>query len=215
MNLNGVSALANAAALAILVAFPASAATIVASPSGVANPAVTLTFEEVNPGVGSLVTNQYGNLGVTFSPGLKYSSQTGFPNIEGATLGNFSPYITGPYVLNFSAVQSSAAFALVSNNTEYLFESLLNGQTLESFTAPVGFGSSSNFYGFTGSQFDSIRITSLSNDFLLLDNLQFDGTVMSAVPEPSTWAMMLLGFGLVGGALRSAKRKRPMAFSKA
>ena len=74
MNLNGVSALANAAALAILVAFPASAATIVASPSGVANPAVTLTFEEVNPGVGSLVTNQYGNLGVTFSPGLKYSS---------------------------------------------------------------------------------------------------------------------------------------------
>jgi PEP-CTERM motif-containing protein len=29
----------------------------------------------------------------------------------------------------------------------------------------------------------------------------------SAVPEPATWAMMLLGFGLVGGALRSAKRK--------
>jgi len=31
-----------------------------------------------------------------------------------------------------------------------------------------------------------------------------------AVPEPATWAMMLLGFGLVGAAMRSAKR-RPRA----
>ncbi|WP_145916747.1 PEPxxWA-CTERM sorting domain-containing protein [Erythrobacter sp. QSSC1-22B] len=30
----------------------------------------------------------------------------------------------------------------------------------------------------------------------------------TAVPEPSTWAMMLLGFGFVGGAMRTAKRKR-------
>jgi hypothetical protein len=29
-----------------------------------------------------------------------------------------------------------------------------------------------------------------------------------AVPEPGTWAMMLLGFGLVGGAMRSARRKQ-------
>lgn len=35
------------------------------------------------------------------------------------------------------------------------------------------------------------------------------------VPEPSTWAMMILGFGLVGGALRSAKRKKNHAVSYA
>jgi len=29
----------------------------------------------------------------------------------------------------------------------------------------------------------------------------------SAVPELATWAMMLLGFGLIGGAMRSGKRK--------
>lgn len=32
--------------------------------------------------------------------------------------------------------------------------------------------------------------------------------VSDAVPEPATWAMMLLGFGLIGGAMRSARRRR-------
>jgi hypothetical protein len=35
------------------------------------------------------------------------------------------------------------------------------------------------------------------------------------VPEPSTWAMMLLGFGFVGGAMRSAKRRRRVSVSYA
>ena len=37
----------------------------------------------------------------------------------------------------------------------------------------------------------------------------------SAVPEPATWAMMLLGFGLIGGAMRSAKRRQGFASSMA
>ncbi len=34
----------------------------------------------------------------------------------------------------------------------------------------------------------------------------------SAVPEPATWAMMLLGFGLVGGAVRYRRRSTGIAF---
>jgi hypothetical protein len=30
---------------------------------------------------------------------------------------------------------------------------------------------------------------------------------IAAVPEPATWAMMILGFGLVGGAMRSRQRQ--------
>ncbi|UZK67718.1 PEPxxWA-CTERM sorting domain-containing protein [Sphingomonas sp. M1-B02] len=43
-------------------------------------------------------------------------------------------------------------------------------------------------------------------------NFRFSGTSVSAVPEPTTWAMMVVGFGMVGGALR---RRRPQkaAFS--
>ena len=34
-----------------------------------------------------------------------------------------------------------------------------------------------------------------------------------AVPEPYTWAMLVLGFGLVGGAMRSAKRRQKLTVS--
>lgn len=33
-----------------------------------------------------------------------------------------------------------------------------------------------------------------------------DNISLAAVPEPATWAMMIMGFGLAGGALRNAKR---------
>ncbi len=38
---------------------------------------------------------------------------------------------------------------------------------------------------------------------------------MSAVPEPSTWAMLLLGFGLVGGTMRAKRRKQNVSVSYA
>jgi hypothetical protein len=34
------------------------------------------------------------------------------------------------------------------------------------------------------------------------DNLRLDATFNGAVPEPATWAMMILGFGLAGATLR-------------
>ena len=40
-------------------------------------------------------------------------------------------------------------------------------------------------------------------------------TVPSAVPEPSTWAMLLLGFGFIGSAMRSAKRRNRVSVSYA
>jgi hypothetical protein len=54
-------------------------------------------------------------------------------------------------------------------------------------------------------------ITSISNDGKTLNynwNAANPGDhirVLTAVPEPATWAFMILGFGLIGGALRSRK----------
>ncbi len=38
-------------------------------------------------------------------------------------------------------------------------------------------------------------------------------TLTAPIPEPATWAMLILGFGFVGGALRSAKQNRTIAVS--
>ena len=44
-----------------------------------------------------------------------------------------------------------------------------------------------------------------SNIGLVLDNVSLD--ISPAVPEPASWAMMIAGFGLVGGALRTRRRE--------
>lgn len=42
------------------------------------------------------------------------------------------------------------------------------------------------------------------------DNLSIiDPPVLDAVPEPSTWAMLLIGFGAVGTALRTRVKRQP------
>ncbi len=40
-----------------------------------------------------------------------------------------------------------------------------------------------------------------------------DNVSISAVPEPATWAMMIIGFGGVGSMLRSTRRKQVAAFA--
>jgi PEP-CTERM motif len=32
---------------------------------------------------------------------------------------------------------------------------------------------------------------------------------LGAIPEPATWAMMILGFGMIGGAMRRRRAVRP------
>jgi hypothetical protein len=39
------------------------------------------------------------------------------------------------------------------------------------------------------------------------------GDPTPAVPEPASWAMMIAGFGLVGGSLRAAKRRTSVTFA--
>jgi hypothetical protein len=50
-------------------------------------------------------------------------------------------------------------------------------------------------------------------------NYNFDTTGLTlnvaAVPEPATWAMMIGGFGMVGGAMRSARRKQKVSYATA
>ena len=50
------------------------------------------------------------------------------------------------------------------------------------------------------------------SQWIQIDNLTFADAV-SAVPEPATWAMMILGFGGVGAMLRRTRRAQGQAFA--
>ena len=54
----------------------------------------------------------------------------------------------------------------------------------------------------------------LSGNPFIRTTLNYASADMGAVPEPGTWAMMLIGFGFVGGAMRS-RRKQKLRFSYA
>ncbi len=48
---------------------------------------------------------------------------------------------------------------------------------------------------------------------IVFDNIRFgSANVSAAVPEPATWAMMLVGFGMVGAAVRRRQAKTSVAF---
>jgi PEP-CTERM motif len=55
------------------------------------------------------------------------------------------------------------------------------------------------------------RAPALSGNSVYADNVRFElGATQGAVPEPSTWAFMLAGFGMIGGVLR---RRRNVSVS--
>jgi hypothetical protein len=100
-----------------------------------------------------------------------------------------------------------------------LFENTLGG-TILNFSDPTNPFTSFSFVSNTGfSGFDASDISLSGAGVLTLDlrdtnnaqgariTLQLNNT--GAVPEPATWAMMLLGFGAIGGAMR--RRQRALA----
>jgi Tfp pilus assembly protein PilW len=55
--------------------------------------------------------------------------------------------------------------------------------------------------GNTGDQLRKVEFGSSTNAF------EIDNLYVNAVPEPAAWALMIAGFGFVGGALRTRSRK--------
>lgn len=73
-------------------------------------------------------------------------------------------------------------------------------------TTPVSFTSNNEAHGilkFAG-PVTSLTFTESTNEFW--HGIQVGVGPTGAVPEPSTWAMLILGFGAVGGAMRQRRR---------
>ena len=177
-----------------VAALPAIGGQIIGSPTGLTSPAVTITFTEYGILENTVLTNQYAALGVTFSSGMY---EAGSP---GDAASNVSPggVATTPFSIYFTSVRSSAAVILVTNTGTSTFAAFLAGAPVDSFSASTG---PQRYYGFTGENFDQIQITPGG---LLNVGVLTQIELGSAVPEPSTYA--LLGTGLLG--LLAWRRKR-------
>jgi hypothetical protein len=90
-----------------------------------------------------------------------------------------------------------------------------SGAVIESFNmavlAPISTPGAMNAFEFRGIAADANKANSIyglrfGGNYLLLTGTA-DGVPNGAVPESSTWAMMIVGFGLAGSALRIRRRK--------
>lgn len=193
------------AASAIAAASPASAAVV-----------FTSTFEGVpgGPGAGSYVILPSAD-GWTGSPNIELQN-----NVAGA------PAPTGGQVFveldaNFNSAMSRVIGA-GTYNLDYLYsprpnvalgsngiEVLLNGVSL-GIQAQQGVGATSWSQVFLGPFTAAAGSTLTFRAVGTSDSLggYIDNITLTAVPEPASWALLILGFGVIGGALRRSAPRR-------
>ena len=192
----------------LLAAVLISAATMVSSPV-----MATTTIDFEGYASGTTITNQYADKGVTFngasilkSPGYNY---TQYPPHSGLDV-IYNP--AGDIVLTFSSLVSDLS-AYASTSTPLTLSAFAaDGSLLGTSTLMANLYSSS-LISFSGTGIASARFSSSSPASRALDDISFTPVVTGAVPEPATWAMMFLGLGAVGFAMRRRVRASEVKFN--
>ena len=202
------SLLAVGGALALgVVAGSAQAATTVSFNPGNGNlPADVRVFEDFDTLPAGTVIGTNAKTFSTASSSSAARPAFGSTGNYGAVLG--TPTV-GSYAVNFAA---TTAFSFVLGSLDTYNTLTLNyadgtsqayngGQIINGLSFPSGNQISGQSNGVVtyrvtaGPRITGAVFSSTSNSF------EFDNLAV-AVPEPATWGMMILGFGLVGGVLR-------------
>jgi hypothetical protein len=155
---------------------------------------------------------QSGNTGST-----TVSSLAGNASTFGARLGPVGSIGTLTQMLNTVANQTyTISFDLRNLQADAFnsFQVLFGGVQIYASGAGGFPASYLTFNGFTGTSTgaQTALVFNFRQDpsYYLLDNVSVQG--LAAVPEPATWMMLLLGFGMVGSVMRS-RRRRVSAFA--
>lgn len=190
------------APLALLAATPAAATTI-------------LNFDDL--GDSGVVPDGYG--GITWNDNFVYYSDEQDPYNPSSPptriYGNYAKFSTdGPSSMAFDLGPNLAFdgfFLAGRDNAGLVSFDLYKAGNLVASSASVLATSiptflASNYAGAV----DEVRINAV-NGYWIGDDFTFSDAV-AAVPEPATWAMLILGFGMAGGAMRYRRRSTRVVF---
>lgn len=187
------------AALAALATAPSAQAASIFSPGDpLLSGSTTITFSEVAPG-----TLNPTIFGVSFSGVSANTVVSSFggpnPRLTNQTDGIFGTTVLIQFGTGVSAFGTDL-LRVNSNTTLEAFDSnnILLGSVLLIASGTPAIDGFRGLGGF-GTSIASARI--VTTDFLSVDNFQFVSSA-AAVPEPGTWAMLILGFGTIGFAMR-------------
>jgi hypothetical protein len=223
-----ISALCGAGALC--AATPAFADVVVLDFEGVGNVAAVNNF--YNGGTDSL-----GNSGTNYGIGFS-STSLGIIDADAGGTGNFANEPSPSTVLFFLSGGAATMNVAAGFTTGFSFFYAGNSTQAGSVTVYDGLNATGNILatlvltpnggncagdpnGSPFCRFDPFGVafagTAMSVDFggvanqIAFDNITLGAAIPGgAVPEPATWALMILGFGAIGGALRSRKRRETL-----
>ena len=208
--MNSLSKSALIAMLSVLSIAPATASIVMVDASSIQGDNV-LFNSGTQTGTSVTGHTQSGTLvdftGTSIGGGATIAANGGQARIEGPpNLATQNP--------NDTLALSSLSFSLANNHTfnNLEFNVFGGGATAVSFTLIDNVGTSfsflnqtlkngSNFFGFQGINGESIASIAMSFNSTGIDDvrqIRLDETITAAVPEASTWAMMILGFLGVG-----------------
>jgi hypothetical protein len=180
----------------VLTAVCAAAAFAIATPAA-ASTVVSGSCDSVTDGdaLGCLFS---GNINENSDP----TNVNSYKNAEAAYNALKDPDITLNWITATDAPDFGDFGSIVDNGTSGTFDLSGSGFVLEYFA--VKYGNQFTLYEYLGTDGTGSWVTNGKND---MSHIAFFGSPGTAVPEPATWAMMLLGFGAAGTALRRSRRK--------
>jgi hypothetical protein len=173
----------------------------------------TETFQEFSVGASGTLPIAGGSVTLTTPYGVPFggvnSGTTGGNNLYGFPLPgqtNWLGFADGSAAFNFTAPTNSFGFFTTGVQTEFTTDLTItfNDGASETLHLPINVNGGASYFGFTDTQpFSSATITDLSNDAWGVSDVSYN--FASTVPEPATWTMLILGFGVIGGMLRRSR----------
>lgn len=203
----------------VVVVFGAAAMSV-ASP---VSAAYTIAFQQVGANVVSTGSGSLNLTALTVAGGIGGPGQI-LASQGLAILGQGAPGITAT---GYSGISGPASFGTSSNIAADFGTGPFVGiwGTQNRVWAPIGYVSGDplgiSTATYQNDSFASLGLTQGTYVWTWGQGVTADsftvqiGPAAAGIPEPSTWAIMMLGLGFVGGAMRSAKRRQRLALSYA